>query len=47
MENIEQKNSIISRYFKGRVVDILNIGCKKKESSMILIEYQRNGVVIY
>ena len=30
MENIEQKNSIISRYFKGRV-DVSNIESEKKE----------------
>lgn len=50
MEDIEQKNSIVSKYFKGRVEEISNIGYEEKESNMMhmfLIESWRNGDVIY
>lgn len=50
LEDIEQKNSIVSKYFKGRVEEISNIGYEEKESNMMhmfLIESWRNGDVIY
>lgn len=44
MEDIAQNNSIISRYIKVRVADVLNIGCERKKSSVtygFLIEYEK------
>lgn len=34
LEDIAQNDSIISRYIKGRVADVVNIGCERKKSSV-------------
>lgn len=49
LEDIEQNNSIISRYSEGRVADISNIGCEKKKAAVtcgFLIEFWKNEIII-